>query len=61
MDWISVGVIVLIVVLLCVFQRVSNVAPYTKNCILGKREHAEGEELIRNTAEMKGSKGRKKS
>lgn len=59
MDWLSMGIIVLIIVLLSVFQGLTQAAPHTKNCILGKREQAEGEKLIRNTADLEESKGRK--
>ena len=60
MDWFSVGIIVLMVVLLSVVQGRTQVAPYTKNCMTAKKEQAEGERLIRNKADLEDNQERKK-
>ena len=59
MDWLSVGIIVLMIAVLSVVQGRTQVAPHTKNCMTAKREQAEGERLIRNKADMEERQGRK--
>ena len=52
MDWITIGVIVLMIVVLSAVQALTHVAPYTKNCMTTRLKQAEGERLIRGKADM---------